>query len=32
MRPDGFVAWASDGAPDAEGVTQAMSRWFGAAG
>lgn len=32
VRPDGFVAWASDGAPDAEGVTQAMSRWFGAAG
>ncbi|QDP24064.1 FAD-dependent monooxygenase [Bradyrhizobium cosmicum] len=30
LRPDGIVAWASDGAADEEGVAQAASRWFGA--
>jgi 2-polyprenyl-6-methoxyphenol hydroxylase-like FAD-dependent oxidoreductase len=29
VRPDGFVAWASDGAPDSEEVAQAAVRWFG---
>ena len=29
VRPDGFVAWASEGAPDAEEAAQAASRWFG---
>jgi 2-polyprenyl-6-methoxyphenol hydroxylase-like FAD-dependent oxidoreductase len=29
MRPDGFVAWASEGAPNLEEVAQAASRWFG---
>jgi 2-polyprenyl-6-methoxyphenol hydroxylase-like FAD-dependent oxidoreductase len=29
VRPDGFVAWASDTAPDLEAVAQAASRWFG---
>ncbi|HEX3849397.1 MAG TPA: FAD-dependent monooxygenase [Polyangiaceae bacterium] len=28
VRPDGFVAWASDGAPDPEAVTRAAARWF----
>ena len=29
VRPDGFVAWASDGAPDVEEAAQAATRWFG---
>ena len=29
VRPDGFVAWAADTAPDYEGAAQAASRWFG---
>ncbi|MFS0849752.1 FAD-dependent monooxygenase [Novosphingobium panipatense] len=29
VRPDGFVAWAIDGAPDDEGVLQAAAHWFG---
>ena len=29
VRPDGFVAWASQGAPDIAAATQAASRWFG---
>ncbi|MET4293527.1 2-polyprenyl-6-methoxyphenol hydroxylase-like FAD-dependent oxidoreductase [Bradyrhizobium sp. LB8.2] len=29
VRPDGFVAWASDGAADEEEAAQAASRWFG---
>jgi len=29
VRPDGFVAWASDGAVDDEEVAQAARRWFG---
>ena len=30
VRPDGFVAWASEVTPDDEEVAQAASRWFGA--
>jgi 2-polyprenyl-6-methoxyphenol hydroxylase-like FAD-dependent oxidoreductase len=30
VRPDGFVAWAGEGAPDHEEVAQVTSRWFGA--
>jgi 2-polyprenyl-6-methoxyphenol hydroxylase-like FAD-dependent oxidoreductase len=29
VRPDGFVAWASDGAPDVEEAARAAARWFG---
>ncbi|WP_027144250.1 FAD-dependent monooxygenase [Mesorhizobium sp. WSM3626] len=29
VRPDGFVAWATDADPDREGVAKAASRWFG---
>jgi 2-polyprenyl-6-methoxyphenol hydroxylase-like FAD-dependent oxidoreductase len=28
VRPDGFVAWASDAGPSSEEVTQAAARWF----
>jgi hypothetical protein len=28
VRPDGFVAWASDTAASPEGVTRAAARWF----
>jgi 2-polyprenyl-6-methoxyphenol hydroxylase-like FAD-dependent oxidoreductase len=28
VRPDGFVAWASDTPPRAEDVTRAAARWF----
>ena len=28
VRPDGFVAWASDATPDPEAVTRAAARWF----
>ncbi|HLK92307.1 MAG TPA: FAD-dependent monooxygenase [Polyangia bacterium] len=28
VRPDGFVAWASDAAPGPEEVTRAAARWF----
>jgi 2-polyprenyl-6-methoxyphenol hydroxylase-like FAD-dependent oxidoreductase len=28
VRPDGFVAWASDTTPSAEEVTRAAARWF----
>ena len=31
VRPDGFVAWASEGAPGIEKAAQAASRWFGEA-
>ena len=29
VRPDGFVAWAGEAAPDFEEAAQAASRWFG---
>jgi len=29
VRPDGVVAWAAEGAPNAEEAAQAVSRWFG---
>lgn len=29
VRPDGFVAWAADAAPDLEEAAQAAARWFG---
>jgi hypothetical protein len=29
VRPDGFVAWATDGGFDTETVEQAVRRWFG---
>lgn len=28
VRPDGFVAWASEAAPDDKEIVQALSRWF----
>ncbi len=28
VRPDGFVAWASDTAPSPEEITRATARWF----
>lgn len=28
IRPDGFIAWASDGAPDEQSIRQAATRWF----
>ncbi|HEY6477195.1 MAG TPA: hypothetical protein VI456_11485 [Polyangia bacterium] len=28
VRPDGFVAWASDTTPSSEEVTRAAARWF----
>jgi 2-polyprenyl-6-methoxyphenol hydroxylase-like FAD-dependent oxidoreductase len=31
VRPDGFVAWASDKAPGPEEVTRAAARWFASA-
>jgi len=32
VRPDGVVAWASEGAPDPEEMAQAAARWFGEPG
>jgi 2-polyprenyl-6-methoxyphenol hydroxylase-like FAD-dependent oxidoreductase len=32
VRPDGFVAWATDAVSDGEGVAQAAARWFGGPG
>ena len=29
LRPDGFVAWASEAAPRAEEFAEALVRWFG---
>ncbi|MGY4159528.1 2-polyprenyl-6-methoxyphenol hydroxylase-like FAD-dependent oxidoreductase [Bradyrhizobium sp. USDA 4461] len=29
VRPDGFVAWATDIEPDLEEIAQAAARWFG---
>ena len=31
IRPDGFIAWASDGEPDEQSIRQALVRWFGRA-
>jgi 2-polyprenyl-6-methoxyphenol hydroxylase-like FAD-dependent oxidoreductase len=28
IRPDGFIAWASDGEPNQESVRQGAARWF----
>lgn len=28
VRPDGFVAWASDSTPDPEAITRAAAKWF----
>jgi hypothetical protein len=28
IRPDGIVAWASDGRPDEQSIRQAMASWF----
>ncbi|MFZ6648881.1 FAD-dependent monooxygenase [Undibacterium sp. TJN25] len=28
IRPDGFVAWASDSKPDEQSLGQALARWF----
>jgi 2-polyprenyl-6-methoxyphenol hydroxylase-like FAD-dependent oxidoreductase len=32
VRPDGFVAWATDTEPDVADVERVIQRWFGAAG
>lgn len=29
IRPDGFIAWATDGEPDEQSLKQAIKRWFG---
>lgn len=29
LRPDGFVAWVSEGIPCAEAFAEALTRWFG---
>jgi 2-polyprenyl-6-methoxyphenol hydroxylase-like FAD-dependent oxidoreductase len=29
IRPDGFVAWASDNRPDEQSIRKAAARWFG---
>ncbi|WP_328821097.1 hypothetical protein [Paraburkholderia domus] len=29
VRPDGFVAWASEACPDDEETAEALSLWFG---
>jgi hypothetical protein len=29
IRPDGFVAWASDSEPDEQSIRQAVALWFG---
>jgi hypothetical protein len=31
LRPDGHVAWAATGEPDADGLRTALQHWFGAA-
>lgn len=28
IRPDGYVAWASEGEPDLQSISQALSDWF----
>jgi hypothetical protein len=30
VRPDGFVAWATDGQPDRATAAASVTRWFGA--
>ncbi|WP_186024334.1 FAD-dependent monooxygenase [Burkholderia gladioli] len=32
VRPDGFVAWATDSPSDAAGLSQALGQWFGEPG
>jgi 2-polyprenyl-6-methoxyphenol hydroxylase-like FAD-dependent oxidoreductase len=29
LRPDGYVAWAADGTPDAASLREALTTWFG---
>ena len=29
IRPDGFIAWASDNEPDERSIRQSVARWFG---
>jgi len=29
IRPDGFIAWASDNEPDEQSIRQAVALWFG---
>ena len=29
VRPDGFIAWACEDAPDKNALVHALSRWFG---
>ncbi|MEA5363023.1 FAD-dependent monooxygenase [Amycolatopsis sp., V23-08] len=29
LRPDGYVAWATDGTPDTTSLREALSTWFG---
>ena len=29
IRPDGYIAWASDNEPDDQSIRQAVARWFG---
>jgi 2-polyprenyl-6-methoxyphenol hydroxylase-like FAD-dependent oxidoreductase len=31
IRPDGYVAWISDGAPDLAGLRETITAWYGAA-
>jgi hypothetical protein len=31
VRPDGFVAWATESEPDVSAATQSIERWFGSA-
>jgi 2-polyprenyl-6-methoxyphenol hydroxylase-like FAD-dependent oxidoreductase len=31
VRPDGFVAWATDSEPDGSAVEESIARWFGCA-
>lgn len=31
VRPDGYVAWAADDAPDLDALAAALTRWFGPA-
>jgi hypothetical protein len=31
VRPDGFVAWATESQPDAAAAKESIARWFGPA-